>query len=321
MLVENGIVRVGTEIEIAQFKQNKTYQQVAEKLIDAGFMEGTPTDWTQWHQYKCTCELGCRRIKSGMIFVPPIVSMQYDASLPITGAEFIVSPILLIDGMDEMRTIWNIITKNAMWGRPAAMRGEAAASPSIHLHVSATRPGFDAERMGEPSRTINPLQDVLHALSLFGPELLLLSDIEDIRRGLAFRKPTRTADGRNGHHGFIHVRKCTPPDIVYIEWRMFEAAYDSWDYFEQAAYISAGLTRALLRPDTLARLMRAGYNEEPRLNEMQLAILEDDTSKALKLVSGARLGFLRDILEEEMHDDLRGLERIIARFEEVEARV
>jgi len=323
MLVENGIVRVGAEIEIAQFTEGNTYQGVAERLINAGHMEGTTADWQQWHQYKCACGLGCKRIKSGVVLDPPLVSMQYDASLPDSGAEFIISPTLLINGMDEMRNIWNIVTENAVWARPAAMRGDGQiASPSIHLHVSAIMPGFDARPIAEvPVRSLNPLNDVLHALSLFGPELILLSDIEELRRGLTFRKPTREADGRNGHHGFIHVRKFDPPNQVYIEWRMFEAAYESWEYFEQATYVSAGLTRALLKAETLPRLMASGYHEVPRLREMEAAIRNDDTEAALALVSPARLGALRDILEAEMYDDMRGFARIVSRFTEVEARV
>jgi len=77
----------------------------------------------------------------------------------------------------------------------------------------------------------------------------------------------------------------------------------------------------LLKPETLPRLMQAGYREPPRIREMQEAINLDNTELALGLVSPSRLGALRDILEVEMHDDLRGLGRVEARFEEVQARV
>ena len=164
-------------------------------------------------------------------------------------------------------------------------------------------------------------EDALHALYLFSPELLLLSDVPDKRRGLEFRKPTRMADGIRGHHGFVHVREMNPPHTAYIEWRMFEAAYDDWNYLESAAYITAGMTRALLKEETIPMLMGIGYHDIPPTDLLDEAIMKDSTEDALALVSPRRLQALRQIIEAEMYDDPRGLEKVSTRFEEVAARV
>jgi hypothetical protein len=324
MLVERGIVRVGCEIEVAAFKNGVVYADVAAELIDAGYMEGVAGNWQEWHQYNCACELGCGRVKRGDLLIPPIVSMQYDGSLPTAGAEFIVSPVLLINGMEEMRNIWEIVTKNAEWRNDLkAMRGTKKASPSIHLHVSATMPGEGGAMDPEAYQriAIDPRADVLHALSLFGPELLLLSDIEEFRRGLAFRQPWRKADGKDNHHGFVHVKKIIPERLTYIEWRMFEAAYDNWEYLETAAYLSAGLTRALLRPEAYEQLMAEGYRNKVSALAIETVITQNDTAAALRLVAPARLAALQTLIEEELDDDDYGRGLVHERFVEVFDRV
>ena len=48
---DNGIVRVGMEIEIVKWKDKRTYQKVAADLIKAGFMSGTADDWATSHPY------------------------------------------------------------------------------------------------------------------------------------------------------------------------------------------------------------------------------------------------------------------------------
>ncbi len=326
MLVDKGIVRIGTEIEVADWKGAYTYQNVAAELIDAGAMEGTANDWKEWHRYNCDCELGCLRVKRGDLLVPPIVSMQYDASLPTKGAEFIVSPVLMVNGMEEMKRIFEIVTEHANWRDDIpAMRGNRMASPSIHLHVSATLTDGDAATnfYREPTGPgVALAADFLHSLSLFGVELILLSDIGALkRRGLAFRQPWREADGNRNHHGFIDIKKVVPERMVYIEWRMFEAAYKDWNYLETAAYLSAGLTRALLNPHTQDKLMTAGYRDRVDHGLVRNAIGTNNTTELLKLASGRRLGVLADMLEEELEDDDYGRKLVRQRFEEVGARV
>ncbi len=326
MLIENGIVRIGCEIEVASWRQGTKYQDTAGRLIDAKFMEGTKDDWKIWHNYNCKCRLGCARVAKGDILLPnPLVSMQYDASLPERGAEFIVSPVLLIDGMDEMRQIWEIVCRDAVWNdKKQNMRGTGVATPSIHLHVSAMVPGYAAipyQGAGGPGARDGPVEDALHALSMFGVEFIALSDISRYRRGLAFRQPWRNADGRGRHHGFVHVKQIVPGNMAYIEWRMFEAAYNDWEYLETAAYLSGAITRALLKPTTMALLMEAGYRNQVDPALIEAAIANNDTEAALALVSRRRLRALRAIVEDELYDDTKGLRIMVSKFEEVEARV
>ena len=324
MLVENGIVRIGAEIEVAAFKTGVTYANVAKELLAAGHMEGSAADWQQYHDYNCTCSKGCAMVKKGDILDPPLVSMQYDASLPNTGAEFIVSPVLMVNGMAEMRPVWDIVTKDARWTRSVKARRGGYASPSIHLHVSAQMPGTKPKRPQtrlSEQRMRDAGEDMLAALSLFAPEMILVSDVEKFRRGLLYRQPWRYADGRNKHHGFVQVKKVHPGQMVYIEWRMFEAAYESWNYFEAGAYFAGALTRALLEKETLARLMEHGYADKVDDDRVEAAIRADDTGALLKMASGRRLEFLRDLTVGHLDDDNYGARLLDGRFQEVMARV
>ena len=329
MLIENGVVRVGVEIEVAAFETGYTYQMVADELVNMGHMEGEAADWQQYHQYKCRCELGCGLVKSGDVLVPQLVSMQYDASLPDTGAEFIVSPSLLINGMEEMREIWDVVTRHALWDNTATNRHGGPSSPSIHLHVSATMPPPGGENnieartydgaMAPPGRQ-RPADDLLHAFSLFAPELIMLSDIAEFRRGLTFRQPTRNADGRPaGHHGFIQVKSFTPNHESYIEWRIFEAAYQDWDYFEASAYLAGALTRASVRPEVFAQLMATGYAAPPDENAVNKLTRADNTGGLIALASRTRLAGLRQIALAELHDDTYGQNVLRDHFNRMEA--
>jgi hypothetical protein len=304
LIPDNGIVKVGMEIEIVKWKNSRTYQKVAADLIKAGFMTGQPSDWETFHNYGCKCENGCGLVRSGDTIYPPLVSLTYDASLPETGAEFVTSTVLLEEnGLEELRSIWDIVVRSAVWDDQTINKHGNRSSPSVHLHVSALTPG--AETRGIPDGKSLLHNDVIHALSLYGPEFIALASSAGYVRGLSFRKPIRNAD-QNGHHGFIHLRRVNS-GYVYIEWRMFEAVYDNWDYIESSAYLAASLTRQLLQPDnTIATLMRGGYGgpfDQERLNE---AVRRDDTPALLELFSLDRLIVLRELCVNGLQDDVRG---------------
>lgn len=321
MLIERGAVRVGMEIEIALFKEGSSYQKVAQRLIDAGFMEGKMDDWQEYHRYGCTCVLGCGTVRSGNVIDPPLVSLTYDASLPRSGAEFVTSPVVIGPyGLQPLRPIWDIVTEKAVWNNKLADRNGGIASPSIHLHVSVdTASGKD---YNEPARSPREAEatrdDCMHALSLFAPEFIALASAAGYKRGLAYRKPTRFPDGQRGHHGFIHIRNIIPKRKVYIEWRMFEAAYDNWDYVESAAFLAAALTRALLKPDAISHLMAGGYNYPFDGGALNNAIRKDDTDALLKLVHLRRLNFLREFCLEQLDDDIEGARLVRVLFENTE---
>lgn len=330
MLVERGVVRIGMEVEVAKYKPGNTNQTIAQRLIDEGYMYDDGSGWAEVHRYRCRCERVCNLVRRGDVLIPPLVSLTYDASLPEDGGEWVISPIILADqGLEMYEEIWDIITAASEWRNDILdRRGEQNASPSIHLHVSATtqaqnrranNPYNEIERvvgrvLADPAMRSSPRgDDIYHALSLFGPEFILLASTADIKRGLYYRQPIRYPD-QNGHHGFVHVRN-VQPNMVHIEWRMFEAAYEDWDYLQAGAYLAAGLTRGLLNRETLAQLMRAGYSHYVDQDAVEAVTQADDVDGLLRLVSHDRLQALRQLVVSEIDDDPPGVQKVNALFE------
>lgn len=325
MEVDNGIVRVGVEIEVAAYKSGHNNRSIVQALLDAGYMHGTLDDWKEEHPYRCTCKNGCQAARSGDVYMPPVVSLSYDASLPASGGEWVTSAILLAQsGLQPIKEIWDIIAPKAKWtDQLKNRRGDGRASPSIHLHVSSTEPkeeaGFRWKLRDEPPAALIAAGDggamnlksfdIMHALSLFSPELMALASVCGITRGLSFRQPVRLPSHR-GHHGFIHVRD-VKDSMVHIEWRMFEAAYDNWEYLESSAFLAAALTRAFQRrDDTLDRLMVGGYANKLNEHVLAEAVSANSTSAFLKLVDGNRFEALRTLCVEELWDEPRGLDLV-----------
>lgn len=319
---QRAIVKVGMEIEVPKWN-GRTYYEVCKDLVDAQYMAGPAEQWRSHHKYHCSCEKGgCSLVRKGELVVPPLVSMTYDATLPKSGAEFIVSPVLLADtSLREMlHEIWDIIVRDAYWGLDMKNWYENDnSSPSVHLHISAR-----ATKEQDNTRSIGSVSnDIMHALSLFSPELFLLADGAGKRRGVKFRLPTRDAinnDPQGKHHGFIDIRQIIPKNMVYLEWRLFEAAYDDWDYIEGAGYLAASLTRSFLEDEVLSALMTTGYRYSYDSDMATKIALEDDTEKFLSLASRERLNLLRQISVEQLGDDAYGANLVKALFKRIEDR-
>lgn len=316
MLIERGVIKLGLEAEIPTWKNGRTYYKVAKELVKAGYMQAPDAQWSQHHKYHCSCvEGGCKYVRQGDLMVPPLVSMTYDATLPKEGAEFIVSPILLAETRfrDQLEELWNIIVLDAEWTMDLGdYHGNIGVkcSPSIHMHVSANKDSVsDSKGLVGPTMKHNPHQeDIIHALALFSPELFALADTSSFRRGLKYRLPTREIIASDqGHHGFIDVRRVIPEQIVYIEWRLFEAAYHDWDYLEGSAYLAASLTRAFLERETLSTLMSYGYRDPYDDRLTRKAVQNDDTAALLSLVNRNRLDVLHNICMEQLSDDEYGM--------------
>ncbi len=326
---DKGILKVGLEIEVCAWKYHRRYQDVAAELVahKNGYMQGPVSLWSEWHTYHCSCDAGgCRQVRRGDIIVPPLVSMTYDATLPSTGAEFVISPILLADGSEGMlmlKEIWDIIVKDAVWTTEGqGVNGAESVSPSIHIHVSANK---ELDKSNPWAQGVSYSNDIVHALELFSPELFALAALgRENRRGLQFRLPNRLSvfhDSTGAHHGFVHVRAAVPDSVAYIEWRLFEAAYDSWEYLERVIYLSSVLTRSLLQRDGLGRLMAKGY--EDMYDEMDLfeATRRNDLNAVLRLVSRVRLASLRELCLNQIDDDQYGFHLIDDMFAELEGGV
>jgi hypothetical protein len=315
MQIERGVVRLGAEIEVADWKNGASFSSVAKKLLKAGYMIGNEETWEEWHTYHCDCLAGgCGIVRRGDLVDPPLVSMTYDATLPKEGAEYIMSPILVADqGMPHFERIWNTITSDANWTNELIDQKGRPCSPSVHLHVSATLEN-------RVSRDQEFQQEILHALGLFAPEFFALADTADYRRGLAYRLPDRhsmkTIPG-GAHHGFIQVRNATRNKFVWIEWRLFEAAYANWPYVERAAYLTAGLTRGLLEDLVFSQLMSTGYAQPFDSKQLTKAVSNDDPHLVLEQVNPQRMEALREIVVGHLDDDDYARAVVTSMFDEV----
>lgn len=321
MHIDRGVLKVGLEVEVADWQPPVTSRDIMHALIDKQYMVGHKDLWMKTHQYHCSCDAGgCGIVRRGDIVVPPIVSATYDGTLPKKGAEFIVSPILLADnGIGYLQDIWGTIAPHARWRNDIMDIYDRPTSPSVHLHVSATLKNNYSRKDKQFS------DDILHALMLFSPEMFAIADSANVRRGLTYRLPTRQAtmddDPQNGHHGFVQVRNANPGIQVYIEWRLFEAAYDNWDYLETCIYFAACLTRALLNKGTIAALMAAGYANPYDETAMDKAIKANKTEDVLAQVNKQRLNALFEIAYPQIDDDQYGSQLIAQLFDKLRTLV
>ena len=324
MHLDRGIIKIGMEIEVAAWQSGWGYYETAKALVKAGYMQEPAEQWSETHQYHCNCKAGgCDNIRLGYVISPPLVSMTYDASLPPLGAEFIISPVLLADdGLEMLSEIWDIITDHAVWSNSLADYHETGhCSPSVHLHVSANKTTEIDYADGSSVKYF--VDDILHSLSLFSPELFSLASLVDVQRGLKFRLPNRFSIEKDqevgAHHGFVHVRKARPNEVVYIEWRLFEAAYNDWSYIQSCAYIAAVLTRAFLDRDNVSRLLGEGSLNPYDDNKMSSAASIDSTGGVLALVDPARIAVLREVCVSQIDDDQQGFEMINNMFDRLES--
>ncbi len=137
-------------------------------------------------------------------------------------------------------------------------------------------------------------------------ELIAVASSAGVKRGLTFRQPLRFIED-TPHHGFIQIKKAFPGQVVYIEWRLFEAVYEDWEYVEACGFLAAALTRGLLHEQIFTQLMAHGYANPYDMEVAQLATADNDTEKVLELVSVERLEMLRDICLGELNDDPYGV--------------
>ncbi len=327
MKSENGIVRVGMEIEVPIWKDDWTFKKVAQKLVNDGYMWGIGSDWTEPHAYQCTCKKGCGQVRSGNVIIPPLVSMTHDSSLPNTGAEFVTSPILLTDvgndeaGMDALRKVWDVVVKDAQWRDDIVdYGGENMCSPSIHMHVSVTKGVAQSNETLQPAGPSDYINDVAHVLTLYVPELFAVASSVGIKRGVQYRVPTRPDVYNEGsHHNFIHVRKAIFNKMLYIEWRLFEAAYKDWDYVEACTYLSATLTRGLMNKPLFSHLMSQGYANPIDNSRIIDAINTDDADELLAEFDMNRFDVLRKTCLGAIKDDEKGEALLVKLFDKTEA--
>lgn len=325
---ERGIVLVGMELEVPGW-EGRTYQSVATDLIKEEYMYGPSELWNKWHKYHCDCEEGgCKHIRYGSILDIPIVSMTYDGSLPEDGAEFVTTPVYLSlpSSLDQLHDIWEIVTRDAIWDRGPNVHSihGGKVSPSIHFHVSCT----PVEPLNEPKKMSSVMRetyrrlyvdDVFSVLCSFSPELFLLADNDSYRRGINFRWPTRLqAMSDQKHHAFADIRKATPYQELYIEWRIFEIANSSWSHLLGGLFLVAALTRALVNPQFLSELVVVGSGNP--YSEVELAAVTT-AEEIYSFVDINRLTFLRDICLKELSDNTFGASLVRDMFDHCMGKV
>ncbi len=314
MLIENGLIRVGLEIEVPYWR-DRDLNDVTDMLHEAGYIYGTHNAYEETHQYHCGCSAGCSKVRAGKVMVPPIVAVQYDASLPSSGGEFITSPIIMGQfGINEIRPIWEIITEGAVWDDAIEAINGDYSSPSIHLHISALAAGaanFDDEPIAH--------SEVMTALEFFTPEIFTLSDLGDYKRGMTYRLPTRRQISHdNTHHGWIQPRAIKYDRNVYLEWRLWEAEYGHWEYVNRAAYLGAALGRVMMSRDRVIDLIAKGAALSPDLSKLDYATQVDHITQ---LLDADRLETLERIIVENLEDDTMGVQTITNMFEDARMRL
>lgn len=306
---EYGLVpKFGLEIEVPTWKAPFTRRDVVQGLLEAEHMPDDATapyiDGT--HNYHCDCRT-CRSVTAGTAQWPVQTILQYDATLPEEGGEFITSPMLCTSLFFKgLREIWDIVCENAIWTDQMPDRRGRKCSPSIHIHVSVDNPFQRFERV-ETMRAV-----------LFGfmPELFKLASTCGIVRGVEYRSP----DQRQGHHSALNaaavartridpavlwattdVRETPDPrrpepragvgDAVRLEWRMFEAAYQDWDYVSGAIVLACALTQMVANPDTIGVVEGAIglLDKKPKMESVNAKQLMAQFSKP-------RFRFLRELV-------------------------
>lgn len=320
MQIDHGIVKLGFEIEVPAWNAG-SYTSVAERLVEQGNMMSPVDQWDSTHTYHCDClQGGCTYVRNGQVMYPPIVSMTYDGSLPEEGAEFVTTPIILgSTGLKHFKPIWETVCQDAVWTMELENIHGGMCSPSIHVHASARAVDHDDHYGNHQYR-----DELLQTLTLFAPEFYILADRPGQRRGTKYRLPTREAmyrDDQGTHHGFVQVRSWNPGDYCYIEWRLFEAAYDSWEYMAQAAYLSATLSRALIHKENERTLTAVGNmfpHDDRALTE---AGWDNRVHDVFGFANHERMDTLRQLCIQQISDDPEGEDLLRNMFAQAQERI
>lgn len=242
------VPRVGIEIEVAHWGSSDVKERslVCQNLVDAGFMPDSPTPFQAgYHQYNCRCK-DCTRWEAEDVDPYPVqFTLEYDASLPEYGGEFITSPFpVLPDYMRSFYDGWKMVTARAVRDLKVKNRdGDDYASPSVHVHSSCMNPEHYDGGVA------------LAFFSAFAPEIFGFATCTGLDRGLKFRHTD--FDEKNGayvrgyaHHRFVNIKPLQVRGLAdarnagpHVELRVWEADYANDRYIRGAVNITAALTQ------------------------------------------------------------------------------
>lgn len=278
--------KVGLEIEVPLWNNNKLRNMVCDDLMGAGFMAREGRYNVEQHRYHCDCPTCLMWTRQNAAVPYPIqVHLQFDASLPASGGEFITSPFVVNDVfMENMRAVYNMICSDAVWTMqlPTARNDRPTSSPSIHIHSSSTNPNS----MLDPT-------DIRGILWRFVPELFAMAASCGLDRGLEYRLPTM-----GGHHSFMNSIRGNGRGTIRFEWRMFEAAYQDWDYVSGAIYMASAATQ-FAQNGKVFSILDSMARFKPWMPEEAAAYGEpmSDTRQVLEHYSSFRM----DVLEKALY--------------------
>ncbi len=252
------VPRVGVEIEVVRWRgDNKTTKprgQVCRELVDAGLMDSSleAPFANNYHQYNCRCGVCTRWEVQDCDPFPVQFTLEYDASLPDIGGEFITSPFAALEwNYHSFFEGWDIITANAERDMKMINRNGGPASPSVHVHASCVNPArYDHEV-------------ALSFYQSFAPEIFGFATCTGLDRGMTYRHMdfNPRADRNHMHHRFVNIKPMQDRMLgtvsgPHTELRVWEAEFNDPDYIRGALFISAGLTQ-LAANATIANKMVA----------------------------------------------------------------
>lgn len=228
---------VGIELEVLEWEHSRTEKKVINDLVKAGYAPNVYTTkkdhkgvLTYKHQYHCKCENSCGTI-SKTVIAPVQWKMEYDNTLPPTGAEFISSPFPLTEAFVMQATdAYNIITDKAVWSNLELdnFDGTSKASAGMHVHV-----GLQKE---------TDFYNVSRVYRLYYPELVALASVScGLMRGLKYRHGF--GPDFDSHHYFLAYSGHSGAK-PHFEWRLGEAVYGNPEYFQGIVYLFAALSQA-----------------------------------------------------------------------------
>lgn len=193
------VPKFGMEIEVVQWA-GTSRNTIVRNLVAAQHMSKEGKFDAGTHRYHCDCNV-CQTWNSGKVPWPVQTVLQYDASLPDDGGEFITSPMLCTElFLDNLYEIWQTVCASAQWRMDIPNRRGGASSPSIHIHVSVENP-FKLNFSAEHAR---------RTLWQFMPELFTIASVCGLDRGLEYR----SVDPDEGHHAALNICRVQQPTMA-----------------------------------------------------------------------------------------------------------
>ena len=233
---------LGVEAETLGWYNGKKDVNVVSNLADLGMMDMEL--YKKQHTYHCKCS-ACATIGNKTL-LPPQFKMQYDASLPKEGAEFISSPFpALMPIIDKVVDGLLVIGNDArdpsdgytdIKGRPA--------SAGLHIHASVQLQPSAVDK--------NVWDDAIRTFYLYYPEIFLLASSTGRRRYVHYRFPRYS---HHDHHSFLIKSH------GHLEWRVFEADLSDRNYLTGSMIVAACLTYLVQEPRILAMLESIGHRD------------------------------------------------------------